>query len=334
MVYSAYWQYFGVNPFAFPKPQQSDTFDFSFEHEFSSAITLKITPSYRRDYDVIANEAEPLLINGAVVNGPQTVTNLGRGHTFGLEFALSRQVHEGISTQLNVTYLNQFINYFSSAAFLPTVTPANLVTNTLAHPVYLSPVTGTFTLDYRRSGWRVDPIWVFNDGYPVGVWQSAQFNLSPTGSPVGPYALIPNTNTFGPGSPCFYTDPQVPGTPQNPNIVGSIGGGCSKSLHGKLTKPVVFLNFVVAKDIGKNLQVGFDVWNAFGNVANYPYFGGNPFGINSYVNNGFGAYGPGSGASQFFGANVAAPKNFPPTAFFNVPSGPGRQWQWFITQKF
>jgi hypothetical protein len=220
-----------------------------------------------------------------------------------------------------------------------------LHTGTLAHPAYLSPLTGTFTIDYRRNGWRIDPIWSFNDGYPIGVWNRVPINISPVGDVNGPYVFGPNTNTFGGfgGRYCYYTDPQVPGTPQNPNIVGSIGGGCTPTLNGSLTKPVVFLNLVIAKDVGKNLNVGFEIWNAFGNVSNYPYFTASPGGINSYVNNGFGAYGPGSGASTFWPGNpliapgvfnVAAPASFPPGPWFNVPSGPGRQWQWFVTEKF
>jgi hypothetical protein len=337
MVYNSYYQYFGVNPFAFPKPQESDTLDFSIEHDFGHAISMKLTPFYRRDYNVIANQASTLIVNGTAVNGPQTVTNAGKGHTLGVEFAVSRQVVHGISMQFNATYINQFINYFSNVAFLPTVQPGILHTDTLAHPVYLSPLSGAFTVDYRRSGWRIDPIWSFNDGYPIGVWQSSPINISPGGAnPNGPYVFGPNTNTFGGfgGTFCYYTDPQIPGTPQHPNIVGSIGGGCTKNLHGGLTKPVVFLNLVVARDLGKNMQVGFEVWNAFDNVSNYPYYTANPGTINSYVNNGFGAYGPGSGTSQFAGVNVAAPASFPPGPWFNVPSGPGRQWQWFVTQKF
>lgn len=331
-LYNEWYASFGANPYAFPKAQKSDTIDFSFEHEFPHNITLKITPYHRHDYDVIVNESQLILLNGTYVNGPQTVTNDGRGETTGVEFALSRQVSQGLSGQLNLTYINQFINYLSSAGFEPTVQPAILQTNTLAHPAYLSPLQGTLTLDYRRNGWRVNPIFIYSHGYPVGIWETVNAQLA--GNP-GPFTPIPRTNVFGgplgnATSFCYYADPQVPGTPQNPNIVGATGGGCTKALNGALTHSVLNVNLAVSRELSSHTTVGIDVQNLFNNVANYPY--NSQGGLLSYVNNGFGAYGPGSGdnPNSFV---PGAPKKFPPTPFFTLPSGPGIQSTVYVNFK-
>ncbi|MBV8434605.1 MAG: hypothetical protein JO029_10035, partial [Candidatus Eremiobacteraeota bacterium] len=55
-----------------------------------------------------------------------------------------------------------------------------------------------------------------------------------------------------------------------------------------------------------------------GNYANYPYY--NP----GYVNNGYGAFGPGSGSNPVFGLPGAI-KAYPAGPYFSVASGFGRQ---------
>lgn len=329
-IFNAWWQGLGLDPYAFPKAQKSDTFDISFEHEFAHNVQVKITPYHRHDYDVITFQSVAHYAGTTVLPTTETVTNAGFGETTGVEAAVSRQVQQGLSVQLNLTYINQFINYLSTGAFFPAVQPNILQTHTSAHPSYLSPFNGTLSFDYRRNGWRVDPIVNFNVGYPIGVWQTWPVKIN------GQYVPIPNTNLFGnPNGYCFYVDPQAPGTAQSPNIVGSLGGGCTKALHGQRTKPVAFLNFVVARDIGKHATVGIDVQNVFNNVANYPYFGAGSA-IGSYVNNGFGAYGPGSGTNPNAGQFPGVAPSFAQYGrgpWFNIPSGPGIEWTFFATYK-
>lgn len=327
----------GINPASFPKAQQSDSYDFSIEQALPAQISAKLTTWYRRDYDVIVNESLPVIINGTPINGPQTVTNNGRGEAFGVDLGILRQLNQGLSGQLNFTYINQFINYLSNFAFIPTVLPSTLVTT--VHPPYLSPFTAAAALDYRRSGWRVSPDFVYSHGTPQGFPQQYYVKIN------GVYQAVPNTNYFGnPNNPCYFVDPQVPGTPAAPNIVGSLGGGCAKARNGTLSKANVFANITISKDVTPHATAGFSIYNLFNNQVVGLYHGlagGNA----SYVNNGFGAYGAGSGMSQYgpngflpsvCGANcfiAGAPASFPPGPFFNTTTGSGISGVFFVNVK-
>ena len=317
---NAWWQGFGVNPVSFSRPQQSDSYDFSFEHAFPHDVGLKITYFQRRDYDVIVNSQEVTVTpQGAVIPGTISVTNQGRAQTAGVEFQLSRQVAQGLSVQFNATYINQFVNYVTNNAFRPSVQPALLATGALFHPPYLSPLTSTLTLDYHHKDWEIDPIFRYEHGYPIGIW--AMDPVYVNGMPM----FVPNTNLYGGfGSQfCYYVDPQTPGTPSHPRIIGSTGGGCSATLNGALTHPALFANLLVARSFEHgHVTLGLELQNILGNYANYPYY--NP----GYVNNGYGAFGPGSGANPVFGLPGAV-KAYPAGPFFTIPSGFGRQFTLF-----
>lgn len=317
----------GYNPSSFPQAQKSDSYDASLEHRYANNVSLKLTSYYRRDYDVVTQVALPININGTLVNGPTSVTNLGNGRTFGIDMGLSREVPQGLGGQFNLTYINQFINYLSNGAFIPDVNPATL--QTLVHPPYLSPFDATLALDYRRNGWRVNPILTYAKGNPQGFPQS--FYVT---QPNGLYEAVPNTNYFGnPNTPCYFVDPQVPGTSAAPNIVGSLGGGCAKARNSTLSPANIFGYLTVSKDITRRSTVGFTIYNLFDNRTQglYEQLAG---GTGAYVNNGFGAYGAGSGFSQYGNGFIAgAPNAFPNGPFFNTESGPGRYGVFFVNVK-
>jgi hypothetical protein len=315
-LYNAWWKGYGIDPYSFPSAQQSDSYDLSYAHEFRNGVSVKLTGYHRRDYDVIVNRQQVTISpTGAVIPGTTSVTNDGRAETNGIELAVSRQIAAGLSGQFNLTYINQFVNYLTSNAFRPSVSPALLASGALVHPPYLSPLNLTASLEYRKHGWRVNPILAYNRGYPVGIWTNSPALIN--GRPV----FIPNTNLYGNfgGAYCFYADPQNAGTPQNPHIVGSTGGGCSSSLNGALSHPVLFMNLAISKEINRRLTLGVEAQNLFRNTANSPYV--NP----GYVNNGFGAYGPASGMNPA-GFLPGAVGMYAPTPFLTFPSGPGGEW--------
>lgn len=320
----------GVAPYAFPKAQQSDSYDFSFEHDFGQGMSMKLTPYYRRDYDVIVSQGGlPIVINGSQFNGPQSLTNNAKGETFGIELGFTRQVAQGLSGQFNVTYINQFINYQSGNAFLPSVRNSTLAT--LAHPSYLPPLAATLALDEHRNGWHVNPTFIYSHGVPIGVPQSVYTLIN------GVYQAVPNTNlNAASAGNCYFVDPQLPGSITDPNIVGSLGGNCDKARNGALTKANVFMNLGVSKDLSSRYTVGLVVNNVFNNRTNG--FFSNP----GYINNGFGAYGPGSGVNQYAAPYLqsvgltpllGAPNAFPPDPYFVTNSAPGIYGQFYVTVK-
>jgi hypothetical protein len=317
-LYNAWWKGYGVNPYAFSGPQQSDSYDLSVEHSFPHQTGLKLTFFSRHDYGVIVNSQQVTISQGVVIPGTVRVTNEGRAQTTGVELQVSRQIVDGLSAQVNATYLNQFVNYITSNAFRPAVEPALLASGTLFHPSYVSPFSATITLDYQKSGWRFDPILQYIRGFPIGTWANDPIFLN------GVPFFVPNTNLYGNfGSQyCYYVDPQTPGTPQNPNIVGATGGGCTASLNGALTSPVLYTNLAISHDFVHRITLGLEIQNLFNNYANYPY------NTPGYVNNGFGVSGPGSGANPVAGFPGAI-SAYPPGPFFAVPSGHGRQFTVF-----
>ncbi len=320
-LYNAWWKGYGVNPYAFSRAQQSDSYDLSIERAFSGGIGMKLTVFDRRDYDVIVNSQQVTVSQGAVIPGTVNVTNDGRAQTLGAELQISRQITQGLSVQLNATYVNQFVNYLTpmTPAFRPAVQPALLASGTLFHPQYLSPFTATASFDYRtRDGWRIDPILQYIRGFPVGAWANDAAFINGTAS------LIPNTNLFGNfnGQPCSYVDPQTPGTPQSPNVVGSTGGGCNAALNVSLTHPVLYANLAISRDLSRRITLGLEIQNLFNNYANYPYY--NP----GYINNGFGVSGPGSGTNPVAGFPGTIPA-YAGGPFIAYPSGHGRQFSIF-----
>ncbi|HTX59659.1 MAG TPA: TonB-dependent receptor, partial [Verrucomicrobiae bacterium] len=311
---NAWWNGFGINPVSFTRPQQSDTYDISLEHAFGALTGVKLTFYERRDYGVIVNSQQvTFTASGEVLPGTISVTNQGKAQTAGLELAVSRQLARGLSALFNLTYINQFVNFVTSDAFRPSVQPALLATGAVFHPPYLSPLTSAVSLDYRRGDWQVDPIFRYVGGYPIGIWTQTPVFLA--GQPL----FVPNTNLNGFGGQyCYYVDPQAPGTPGHPRIIGSTGGGCSPNVNGYLTHPALFINLAITRRLSDRVVAGLEVQNLLENYANYPYY--NP----GYVNNGYGAFGPGSGANPVYGLPGAI-KSYPAGPFFSVPSGLGRQ---------
>jgi hypothetical protein len=312
---NAWWNGYGVNPVSFSRPQQSDNYDLSLEHAFPHDIGVKVSVWARRDYGVIVNSQQVTITpKGVVIPGTVSVTNQGRAQSAGVELQIARQIRPGLSAQINGSYINQFVNYVTSNAFRPSVQPALLATGALFHPSYLSPLVLTASLDYQTHGWRIDPILKFERGYPIGIW--SQDPVYVNGVPL----FVPNTNLYGGfGSQyCYYVDPQTPGTPGHPHVIGSTGGACSPNLNGALTAPALFFNFVVSREFARHVVVGLEVQNLLGNYANYPYY--NP----GYINNGTGAFGPGSGTNPVFGLPGTV-KAYPAGPYFTVPSGFGRQ---------
>lgn len=317
---NAWWNGYGVDPVSFSRPQQSDSYEVSLEHAFGRFTGIKLTFFDRRDYGVIVNSQHVTISaqSGAVIPGTISVTNQGTAQTAGLELQLSRQIAQGLSGQLNVSYTNQFVNYVTSNAFRPSVQPALLASGAVFHPPYLSPLYATAALDYHHNGWQINPIWRYVGGYPIGIWSYEPVYVG------GKALWIPNTNLFGTTTSqyCYYVDPQAPGTPQQPHVVGSTGGACSPNLNGLLSHPAVFIDLVISRRIDKRVTLGLEIQNVLGNDANYPYY--NP----GYVNNGYGAFGPGSGANPVAGLPGTV-RAYPPGPYFTIPSGTGRQFTFY-----
>jgi len=315
------------------RPQRAINADFSIEHDFGNGLQLKISPYYRKGTDYVVGTSNLLftLPSGKPVFGPAREINAGVNKNTGVEFELQRQAPYGFSGLFDATYDNTLANYDSD--FFPTVNAAALAAGHFFHVTYVAPITATFNLNYNtRPGLHASITIPYESGYRYGVGKKT-FIFEPEG-PGGANIPVEVLNTdianSNPANAYYFTDPGNPGTPDNPNIIGSRGtpeGDDPGTIRGP---HVATLNFSLSQDFGapRNMTIGFRVLNIFGNytparIINNPY----------YVNNGFGAYDASSGMNPNIGIEPYQ-YNYSPNAYENEPTGPPRLWTVFVSMKY
>ncbi len=285
-----YWDYQNTDgiPYTPAKAETFSNFDASIQHDFGRGLSLKLTPFYRRGYDVLVQSATQKLINGQPafdVNGnpilnPNVTSNAGINRTTGVEFYMTKTAAYGLSGSLSLTYINEFTNVIPTVGnedFFPSIPPPSLALGNVYRVGFISPFNGTLALQYKwRSGWRVNPIFGFNVGYPYGsgLITAAEVN--------GVAANVPNTNVsiqpaLG-GSPAAtrYVDPANPGSIFAPNVAASRGTPENNSAGGQLTNSrinVANLSVEYNKPGSRN-TIGVLVSNIFNNVYGVPSLNG------------------------------------------------------------
>jgi hypothetical protein len=264
------------------KPETFNNWDFSFSHQFPHQVSAKITPFYNKAFNSVAATQLPLVKNGVVETdafgnpllGPTVNTNLGKSQTTGVEFLLTKEAAYGLSGSLSLTYQNEFSNVIPTSAsedFFPSIPPASLALGNLYRVGFLSPFVGTLALQERtHSGWRINPVFYYNHGYPIGSGL-----LTATDVNSKPYN-VPNTNLTNPaqlgGTPTApqYVDPRNPGTFFNPNIAASRGNPESSSAGGYLSKArIAPVNLTIEYTSPRNTRSTFGV--VVGNLFNQYY---------------------------------------------------------------
>jgi hypothetical protein len=277
-----YWinQNFDGIAFQPARPTTSDNYQLTISHQFTSGflngVAISVAPWYRNQHDTIAAASspiltasgQPLVINGVIQFGPAILSNSGKEHATGIDLNITRQVAYGLSGQFTATYINEFssvIPLSTNEDFFPSIVPASIALGNVYRVGFLSPFQGTLGLTYRtRSGWRFNPRYTYNIGYPTGVGTTTAAFVNNVA------ANLPNTNVLpgaAPSGPYYYIDPMNPGSFFSPNIVANRGESETSSPGGKLTPPNGFLNLSVEySPPTSNLSYGFDVLNIFDQV--------------------------------------------------------------------
>ena len=215
------------------KPSTFNNYDASLQHDFGNGLTAKLTPFYRRGYDVLASFAFPLFVNGVQqfdaqgnpILGPSQSSNLGKSTTTGVEFYMTKTATYGLSGSLSLTYLNEFTNVIplSGERGLLPVDPSRRRCSRATCTASASSRRSTAwqALQYKwRSGWRVNPIIGFNAGYPIGTGLMTAYTYN------GKYYNLPSTNVtnqVGSTAATQYVDPANPGSIFNPNVAAARG---------------------------------------------------------------------------------------------------------------
>jgi len=240
-----------TSPEAFAvKPSTYNNYDFSISHQFANNIGVKLTPFYKRGYDVNIF-GQTVLGTDPVTNlpqfGPSVLTNLGIDKSTGVEFLLTKDALYGLSGFLDITYVNRLQNippgYLNQTEdFYPSAPPQSLALGSLFRAGYLSPLTSRLGLTYRsHNGFKINPIISYDKGFPIGAGNltSAYVNGVP--------AVVPNANIsipgFGPVSNSGsasgvsqYVDPTNPGTVSAPKIAATRGTPETALAGGFLSK--------------------------------------------------------------------------------------------------
>lgn len=240
-----------TSPEAFAtKPSTYNNFDFSISHQFGNGIGAKITPFYKRGYDVNIF-AQTVLGTDPISNlplfGPSVLTNLGIDKSTGVEFLLTKEATYGLSGFLTLTYVNRLQNippgYLGQTEdFYPSAPPQALALGQLYRAGYLSPLAGRLGVSYRsHNGFRINPVISYDKGFPIGagLLTTAYVNGVPTN--------VPNVNISIPGFGAVsnsgassgvsqYVDPTNPGTVQKPKIDATRGTPETSLAGGVLSK--------------------------------------------------------------------------------------------------
>jgi len=255
-------------------PLRGSTFtnyDASLSHLFKDGTALRVTPFYRRGYDIV--ESTRTLIGYDPLTEVQSLSpliysNFGVQYTTGVELDITHERPIGLSYQITGTYINQIGNN-PPGSFLPT---QSVLLGELYRSPSLSPLQGTAGVTERtRKGWRVNPDFHYIHGYPygAGVDQAVTFDGLPMYIPLTD-AIIPGAQ--GASAANAWVDPQNWGTAAHPNIAATRGTEATNSGPGTLwSKSQVQTDLTIEyRQPGTRLTYGFAIVNLFDQVADIP----------------------------------------------------------------
>ena len=247
--------------------------DVSWAHEFRDGAAMKITPFYRRGYNVIEQTAQILGFNyqtGSPVYGDVQYSNQGIQKATGIEALYTKELPLGVSMQIGATYISQFGNE-PPGAFLQ---PAALALGVVYRSPDLSPFQLNAAFNWKNNkGWRINPVIYANSGYPYGggYYTAVYCNGIPVIVPSTSLSLIYSQT---PG----YIDPMDPGTCTKPNIAATRGVREPGLAGGLLTTPRVDANVTIEyKPPSRGLAqsvFGLSIVNLFNETYNVPVVNG------------------------------------------------------------
>ena len=247
--------------------------DISWAHEFRDGSAMKITPFYRRGYNVIEQTAQIIGFNyqtGSPVFGDVQYSNPGTQKATGIEALYNKEVPIGLSWQVGATYISQFGNE-PPGAFLQ---PAALALGVVYRSPDLSPFQLNAAFNYKTAkGWRINPVIYANSGYPYGAGYYTAVYCN--GIPV----IVPSTSlSLIYSGANGYIDPLDPGSCTKPNIAATRGIAERGLAGGFLTTPRVDADLTIEyrpqmRGIVQSV-FGLQITNLFNELYNVPVVNG------------------------------------------------------------
>lgn len=248
-LHDEYVQAFGLEN-ANVKPATYNNYDFSYSHQFKGNVGLKVTPFFKRGYDVNVFSTPVIgtdVNTGLPIFGAPRLSNLGIDKSTGVEFYLTKDIPYGVSGFVDLTYVNRLQNVPPGYAqqledFYPSIPPVSVQLGQLYKAGYLSPLTGRLGLTYKnRAGLRINPIFSYDKGFPIGAGTLVAASVNGTARVVG----NTNASTVGGGAVANsgtsllvtqYVSPTNPGSILSPNIAATRGTAETSLAGGVLSR--------------------------------------------------------------------------------------------------
>lgn len=283
-------------------PTSFNNFDASLGHAFRNGSSVRITPFFRRGYNVQVLTANIIgldPVTGAPLTGPFQAFNQGIEKTTGVEFfATTADKPVGLGGFFTATYQNSITNtppFTGGENSQPQSDTNSLALGALYRSGLFSPLVIRTGLNYKtRSGFRINPVLNYDRGYPTGV---GRYGAGIVNNVLG---FFPNTNAnpsheFGAVGQTNYVDPTNPGTLLAPNVFVTRGTADGNQAGGVLTRPRILGDMTFEYKAPHTRQTfGIAVLNIFNNYYSEP-------GINGlYQPVATGVAGPLTGVSTLF----------------------------------
>lgn len=264
------------------RPETFSNFDFSFSHQFSPTVGLKVSPFYRRGYNVQALTQTPkldatgnpiLTAQGGLLLNPAVATNLGIERSTGVEFLLTKDADVGFSGQISATYVNELTNSIPLSTqenVFPSIPLASLALGHVYRAGYLSPFVATGIGQYKfKSGFRFNTQLSYNKGYPLGTGLIAPIFVNGKAIDVKLTDLTQGAAARGVSNQ--YVDPSNPGSYLKPNVAASLGTpeGPSPGAYLNNARIAATMTLEYAPPKSSN-TIGVQIANPFGNIYARP----------------------------------------------------------------
>jgi hypothetical protein len=283
-VYWAFDQAFAAPDIGGQNVATYNNWDIAYSHQFKNGWGAKLTGYARRGY----NTYQTVLLAGGLpdpVTGQQTagsfqVRETGVTKTAGVElFVTTPDRPIGWSGFLTVNYVNALTATppIAGSADLGIAPQYLYETGALFHAAYLSPLSAVTGIQYRtRSGFKVNPIFTFDNGIPysVGLTSYGFINGTLYAMPTGnigvstPFAG-PNLPNQSYNSTC-YDDPAFAGSYLHPKYFACRGNNEPALAGQAYSQPRLYADLDLEWTSHRGITFGMYITNLFNNYRAEP----------------------------------------------------------------
>jgi hypothetical protein len=267
------------------RTQTYNNYDATYSHQFSNGVALRVTPFYRRGYNIIFNGVVASITDpssGTVIPLSFRPYFYGFERTTGTElYVTTPQLPFGVSGFVSATYVNAFSNRPAGVPgedTQPTIPIAALASGNSYRVGYLSPFVANVGAQVKtRSGLRIAPVLRYDRGYPIGEGNTTPQIINGVGLNIPQANNLSDVPTYALNSPSTtrstnFIDPTNPGNVLAPNIYATRGTGETSAPGGFLSHPRVYTDLTLEFSPGNGHNTfGVQLQNLFNLYYSEPF---------------------------------------------------------------